>query len=319
MSATPLAITMGDPSGVGPEIVLRRWCEGDLGDDVVVYGDLAILRHGASLLGLDVDWDAFPVVDLGLLTAADHRPGQLDAASGAAARAYVERATLDALAISAGAGAVKVDGDLSDAVWTQAPSVSEFRQRDPHEGAPATHATAVQVVFDSTALYVAVRATEPDPRTLVGLLTRRDDVSPSDWLSVLIDSFHDRRTAFEFGVNVAGVKYDRYWYNDTNSDDSWDAVWDVATRRTAEGWDAEYRIPFSQLRFRAGRADALGFATMRTIAHLQETSTWPLLAHSASGFATGNPVLWSAEITRYSRSTACAEGRSLPGGLRRSA
>ena len=89
---------MGDPSGVGPEIVLRRWAQGDLGDDVVVYGDLSILRHGASLLGLHIDWDSFPVVDLGLLTAADHRPGELDARSGAAARAYVERATLDALA-----------------------------------------------------------------------------------------------------------------------------------------------------------------------------------------------------------------------------
>lgn len=94
----PLAITMGDPSGVGPEIVLRRWVEGDLGDDVVVYGDASILRHGAALLGVTIDWDRFPVVDLGLLTEADHRPGQLDAKSGAAARSYVERATLDALA-----------------------------------------------------------------------------------------------------------------------------------------------------------------------------------------------------------------------------
>ena len=94
----PLAITMGDPSGVGPEIVLRRWCEGDLGDDVVVYGDAAVLRNGARLLGLDIDWHSFPLVDLGLLGEHDHRPGQLDAASGAAARAYVERATLDALA-----------------------------------------------------------------------------------------------------------------------------------------------------------------------------------------------------------------------------
>lgn len=94
----PLAITMGDPSGVGPEIVLRRWAQGDLGDDVVVYGDAAILRSGARLLGIPVDWAAFPLVDLGLLREVDHRPGQLDAASGAAARAYVERATLDALA-----------------------------------------------------------------------------------------------------------------------------------------------------------------------------------------------------------------------------
>lgn len=95
--AAPLAITMGDPSGVGPEIVLRSFAEGRLGDDVVVYGDAAVLRHGAGLLGLDIDWQRFPLVDLGLLSADQHRPGRLDGASGAAARAYVERATLDAL------------------------------------------------------------------------------------------------------------------------------------------------------------------------------------------------------------------------------
>ncbi|MFM2079006.1 MAG: 4-hydroxythreonine-4-phosphate dehydrogenase PdxA [Actinomycetota bacterium] len=92
-----LAITMGDPSGIGPEIVLRRWVEHGLGDDVVVYGDGEILRHGAELLGLRIDWDRFRLVDLGLLTADDHRPGRLDAMSGAAARTYVECATQDAL------------------------------------------------------------------------------------------------------------------------------------------------------------------------------------------------------------------------------
>ena len=96
--AAPLAITMGDASGIGPEIVLRRFSEGGLGEDVAVYGDEAILRHGAKLLGLDIDWQRLSIVDLGLLSATDHRPGLLDAASGAAARAYVERATRDALA-----------------------------------------------------------------------------------------------------------------------------------------------------------------------------------------------------------------------------
>jgi 4-hydroxythreonine-4-phosphate dehydrogenase len=101
---------MGDASGVGPELVLRRAAEGAFADGrVVVYGDAAILRHGAELLGLDVELalvDApadvrpgpLPVVDVGLLTAADHRPGQLDAAAGAAAREYVLRATDAALA-----------------------------------------------------------------------------------------------------------------------------------------------------------------------------------------------------------------------------
>ena len=96
MSA-PLAITMGDPSGIGPEIVLRRFVDGGLGDGVLIYGDESILHRGAELLELDVDWASLPIVDLALLTADDHRPGQLDAASGAAARAYVERATKDAL------------------------------------------------------------------------------------------------------------------------------------------------------------------------------------------------------------------------------
>jgi 4-phospho-D-threonate 3-dehydrogenase / 4-phospho-D-erythronate 3-dehydrogenase len=106
----PIAITMGDASGVGPEIVLRRATEGAFTTDpVVVYGDLGILRHGAELLGLDVEivaidspgeWRPGPlqVMDAGLLQPADHRPGELDAASGAAARQYVVAATTDALA-----------------------------------------------------------------------------------------------------------------------------------------------------------------------------------------------------------------------------
>jgi 4-hydroxythreonine-4-phosphate dehydrogenase len=92
----PIAVTMGDASGVGPEIILRAHAERGLGD-VVVYGDAAILRHGAALLDLDIEWSTLPIVDLGLLSADDHRPGELDAAAGAAALAYVERATRDAL------------------------------------------------------------------------------------------------------------------------------------------------------------------------------------------------------------------------------
>jgi 4-hydroxythreonine-4-phosphate dehydrogenase len=105
-----MAITMGDASGVGPEIVLRRASEGALVDGkTVVYGDVAILVHGCELLGLSVPVVAIEspadtragdlcVVDAGLLSAADHRPGELDAASGAAARAYVAAATDAALA-----------------------------------------------------------------------------------------------------------------------------------------------------------------------------------------------------------------------------
>ena len=108
-SQLAMAITMGDASGVGPEIVLRRAAAGQLDDDVVVYGDAAILRAGAALLRLDVDLhvivdpaDRQPgslnVVDADVLQASDLTPGLLSAAAGSAARAYVLAATGDALA-----------------------------------------------------------------------------------------------------------------------------------------------------------------------------------------------------------------------------
>ncbi len=108
-SSLPLAITMGDASGVGPEIVLRRFAEGSLDDATVVYGDAAILDAGAGLLGLDVLANVVDdplqarrgclnVVDLERLDAADLTPGRLNAKAGAAARDYVEAATRDALA-----------------------------------------------------------------------------------------------------------------------------------------------------------------------------------------------------------------------------
>src|SRR5262249_48035031 len=119
---------------------------------------------------------------------------------------------------------------------------------------------------------------------LVGLRTRRDTQSSSDWIKVIVDSFHDRRTAFEFGVNPAGVKEDAYWFNDGNQDSGWDAVWDVAVSRDTESWRAEFRIPFSQLRFRPSDHTTFGFAVGREIGRLTETDTWPLLSKSANGF-----------------------------------
>jgi len=208
------------------------------------------------------------------------------AASGPAisSRAISSPATADALSIPPGSEPMKIDGDLTEEIWTKASVISQFVVRDPKEGAQPTHDTEVRVVFDADAMYVAVRAMESEPDKIVGMLTRRDDSSPSDWVAVLIDSYHDRRTAFEFGVNAAGVKYDRYWFNDTNNDRGWDAVWDAAVKRNAQGWRAEFKIPFSQLRFNATSTGSVGFAVVRTVAHMTETSTWPLLAKSASGY-----------------------------------
>jgi uncharacterized protein DUF5916/cellulose/xylan binding protein with CBM9 domain len=197
--------------------------------------------------------------------------------------AAVSANRVDAIPVNA-ADAIRVNGELSEEVWRTAPAVDQFLEREPHEGGEPAQRTEFRVAYDAATLYVKVRAFDSDPDKIITYLTRRDQDSPCDWLYVLIDSYHDRRTAYEFGVNPSGVKRDRYWFNDNNSDDSWDAIWDVSVTRDAAGWAAEFRIPFSQLRFTPGGSSTFGFAVKRQIGRLNETSTWPLLARSANGY-----------------------------------
>jgi hypothetical protein len=196
------------------------------------------------------------------------------------------------------ASAVRVDGELNDAVWQSAPPITGFRQRDPNDGAAATYETEARVAYDATSLYIAVQAFDPEPAKIVGIRTRRDEGSPSDWVSVLVDSFHDRRSAFEFGVNPAGVKQDSYWFNDSNNDQSWDAVWDVAVSRSERGWRAEFRIPFSQLRYRPSDSSTFGLAIVRKIGRLNETTTWPLLSKNANGYVSSFGELTELRLDR---------------------
>jgi hypothetical protein len=196
------------------------------------------------------------------------------------------------------ATAVKIDGELNDEVWRKAPIIDEFLQRDPREGAPPTFKTEARVAYDSTALYVAVHAFDPEPARIVGIRTRRDEGSPSDWLRVIVDSFHDRRSAYEFAVNPAGVKQDSYWFNDGNNDRGWDAVWDAAVSRSERGWRAEFRIPFSQLRFHPSASATFGLAVVRQVGRLNETATWPLLPKSANGYVSSFGELTGLQLNR---------------------
>jgi hypothetical protein len=90
------------------------------------------------------------------------------------------------------ATAIRLDGEFSETIWERVPVVSDFRQREPKDGEAATFRTDVKVVYDATHIYVAVFAHDPEPSRIVGMRTRRDSDSPSDWIRVFIDSFYDR-------------------------------------------------------------------------------------------------------------------------------
>jgi hypothetical protein len=174
-------------------------------------------------------------------------------------------------------GTIRVDGKLDDAAWATAPAAAEFMQMYPRPGAPPQDQTEVRVLYDDDAVYVGARMFDSRPDSIAAPLARRDPIPIySDFLHVLFDSHHDRRSGFRFSVNPRGVKKDMLLSNDVVEDGNWDAVWDVETSIDSLGWVAEYRIPFSQLRFgRAGPGDRVwGFQVIRDIARRNERTTW---------------------------------------------
>ena len=145
----------------------------------------------------------------------------------------------------------RIDGKLEDAVWANAPVARDFTQKDPVEGATPTDQLEVRLVYDDVALYVATRVTLSKPRVIQAPLGRRENIGQAEHIWISFDTYGDERTAYSFGVSASGVRGD--WYhpgdNETNIDTSFEPVWQAASDITAQGWTAEMRIPFSQLRF----------------------------------------------------------------------
>jgi hypothetical protein len=168
-----------------------------------------------------------------------------------------------------------LDGRDDDEIWRSAPLIQGFRQFEPAEEAEPTFPTSARVVYDERNLYVFVRAFDPHPDSLIGRLSRRDLPTNSDRIGMVIDAYHDRRTGVILGVNPAGVRNDAAVYQDNLQDATWDGVWEVATRVDSAGWTAEFRIPFSQLRFNDAPSHTFGFAVWRDIARHNERGSWP--------------------------------------------
>ncbi len=178
----------------------------------------------------------------------------------------------------------QIDGLQADAVWAIVPKTSNFLEFDPKPSQAARFKTEFQVTFDDRNLYVFVRAFDPDPDSIMHALTRRDVRGPSDQIKIIIDSYNDNRTGYEFAVNPDGVKRDFAVFNDGNEDDSWNGVWDVATSVDEQGWTAEFQIPLSQLRYADAASHTFGFGVWRDIERYRERVSWPEYKVTASGF-----------------------------------
>ena len=179
---------------------------------------------------------------------------------------------------------IKIDGKINCSVWQKLPRYDDFIQQDPLENQPPTEKTTVQIGYTKHALYIAIRAFDHHPEAIIGRFTRRDHVSASDWLAVMLDSYNDHRTAFYFAVNPSNVKIDKLITNDGESEDlNWNPVWEVAASQDSLGWSAEFKIPFSQLRFAPMKNQTWGIQVFRKIRRLNEIDYWSPEPKDAAG------------------------------------
>jgi hypothetical protein len=201
-------------------------------------------------------------------------------ALGAEARAQDLAPVLRAHAVRR-TGPISIDGQLDEAGWAAAPRQGGFVQRFPKDATRPSAETHFAILYDDEAIYVGVWADDPRPDLIRALLTRRDVDSPADGVTVAFDSYHDRRTAYAFQLNAAGVQRDMLLFDDEKQDDTWDAVWTGDARVTPSGWTAEYRIPLSQLRFANSEAQEWGFQVVRLIGRTGEQDSWSPWPRSA--------------------------------------
>jgi hypothetical protein len=130
-------------------------------------------------------------------------------------------------------------------------AISDFRQRKPYDGTPVSASTTAYLSYDNENLYVIFEC-EANRNTLRAHMSRRDDISDDETVSISVDTFHDGRHAYMFVVNPLGVQMDGVTTEGQDDDYTFDAVWSSEGHLTARGYLAWMAIPFKSIRHAKG-------------------------------------------------------------------
>jgi hypothetical protein len=166
-----------------------------------------------------------------------------------------------------------IDGRVQEAVWTAVPPFTSFIQQEPNEGVPATERTELRFLVDRHTLFVGVICFDSEPQNILVSQSRRDsDLTETDSIRILLDTFNDGQNAFVFGTNPFGIEYDGQVRNEGQAgfNVDWDADWTVRTQRLDHGWEAEFAIPLRTLRYNPGDGRTWGVNAMRNIRRKNE-------------------------------------------------
>jgi Domain of unknown function (DUF5916)/Carbohydrate family 9 binding domain-like len=187
-------------------------------------------------------------------------------------------------------GDLQIDGKLDDPAWASALPVTDFYQRETHEGLPATEPTHVYVLFDDTNLYFGFRCFDDDPkRPLAKTMFRDENIAADDGVSVMIDAYNDHRSAVQLATNANGILFDMLQNGEESSTRNlnWDTVWYARGSQIDGGWEAEIEIPFKSLRFEPpadGREVVFGIGFKRNLPRKNEETYWPFVSNDSTWY-----------------------------------
>lgn len=167
-----------------------------------------------------------------------------------------------------------IDGKLDDEVWKSAAVFKDFYQWRPSDSSPASARTEVLAGYDSRFIYFAFHAYE-DPAKVRATVAKRDNIFDDDVVGLLLDTFNDRRRAYELFFNPFGIQQDGFLTEGGNDDFSVDIVMESKGTVTADGYTVEVAIPFKSLRYEAGQGKLWGFHALRVVKHANgEMDSW---------------------------------------------
>lgn len=179
---------------------------------------------------------------------------------------------------------IKIDGLLKETVWQNGTCVRDFLQRNPIEGAVPSEKTEVRIAYDENAIYIGARLYDHCPDSILARLSRRDTFEDTDLFGFFIDPYHDKRSGYYFAISAGGTLGDGVLLNDDWDDDSWDGVWEAKANIDDKGWTAEFKVPFSQLRFKPKNQYIWGINFRRDIARKNEEIFLVYTPKDGSGF-----------------------------------
>jgi hypothetical protein len=201
---------------------------------------------------------------------------------------FSQQRTLDAVKLSL---PPKIDGSLSDSVWSNLPEATSFIQNFPSFGLAATQNSIVKVGYDDNAIYIGAYLFD-DPGLVRKQITARDaeQFTDVDYFSVFFDTYNDNQNGFQFLVTAANVQTDAKLGPNLGDgfgnfgDKTWDAVWESEVRMQPDGWIVELRIPYISLRFPKKEVQNWGFQVLRYIRRVNENNYWSPVNPEVNGF-----------------------------------